>query len=467
MGYISIKNKDEFKWTYNNIPEISQIKIYDEMDWLVIGRTQFSSDNKSSSYYELKEGDIIKIGKVMFKVREVKPNQNDVIDPKKDINNNETDINDRLKSIYIKSQLSNKKNKKVQTKPYTCRICLNESIAEDNTNPLINPCNCIGSVRYIHLDCLRQWLSSKIAVKTSYDSLITAYSFKEFQCEICKSTLPHRIKVNGEIISLINIEDVTTPYLVLESIPHQFHINTNSRDNAINIYVVRFTEAKSEIKIGRSNDAELRLSDISVSRNHSCLIYRKGHFFIQDLRSKFGTLLLLQNEITFLPYKSLSIQIGKFHINFKLCRTLMSWFKCYRNKVLSKMNYDTMLKTMKMIIYDDEVANIKSVDYSDDEDESNDKVKLPLLNQPDDDSIETENVNNVMNSSKVRLVEHQESDVEKKIAIIFKKLHEDDSTKKKNKKISNTNIILINSHKLLLNKTEAEPGGATAREQHN
>ena len=72
-----------------------------------------------------------------------------------------------------------------------------------------------------------------------------------------------------------------------------------------------------------------------------------------------------------------------------------------------------------------------------------------------------------MNSSKVRLVEHQESDVEKKIAIIFKKLHEDDSTKKKNKKISNTNIILINSHKLLLNKTEAEPGGATAREQHN
>ena len=131
------------------------------------------------------------------------------------------------------------------------------------------------------------------------------------------------------------------------------------------------------------------------------------------------------------------------------------------------MNYDTMLKTMKMIIYDDEVANIKSVDYSDDEDESNDKVKLPLLNQPDDDSIETENVNNVMNSSKVRLVEHQESDVEKKIAIIFKKLHEDDSTKKKNKKISSTNIILFNSHKLLLNKTEAEPGGATAREQHN
>ena len=53
--------------------------------------------------------------------------------------------------------------------------------------------------------------------------------------------------------------------------------------------------------------------------------------------------------------------------------------------------------------------------------ESNDKVKLPLLNQPDDDSIETENVNNVMNSSKVRLVEHQESDVEKKIAIILKK----------------------------------------------
>ena len=75
------------------------------MDWLVIGRTHFSKEKKSSSLYEVKEGDIIKIGKIMFKIREAKP----LLDSKKDNLNNETDVNDRLKSIYIKSQLSNTK----------------------------------------------------------------------------------------------------------------------------------------------------------------------------------------------------------------------------------------------------------------------------------------------------------------------------------------------------------------------
>ena len=41
----------------------------------------------------------------------------------------------------------------------TCRICLEE--AEELRNPLITPCKCIGSVRFIHMNCLREWLVSK------------------------------------------------------------------------------------------------------------------------------------------------------------------------------------------------------------------------------------------------------------------------------------------------------------------
>ena len=40
-----------------------------------------------------------------------------------------------------------------------CRICLDE--AEDVDNPFIAPCNCAGSMRFIHLQCLREWLDSK------------------------------------------------------------------------------------------------------------------------------------------------------------------------------------------------------------------------------------------------------------------------------------------------------------------
>lgn len=40
-----------------------------------------------------------------------------------------------------------------------CRICLEDS--EEDENPLISPCKCDGSMKFIHLKCLREWLDSK------------------------------------------------------------------------------------------------------------------------------------------------------------------------------------------------------------------------------------------------------------------------------------------------------------------
>lgn len=50
-------------------------------------------------------------------------------------------------------------------------------------------------------------------------------------------------------------------------------------------------EVNEEVKMGRGNDADVRVHDISVSRFH-CLIKKtaKGYFYIEDNHSKFGTL---------------------------------------------------------------------------------------------------------------------------------------------------------------------------------
>lgn len=40
--------------------------------------------------------------------------------------------------------------------PIQCRFCL-ESTKADN-NPFIEPCECRGSVRYVHTKCLRRWI---------------------------------------------------------------------------------------------------------------------------------------------------------------------------------------------------------------------------------------------------------------------------------------------------------------------
>ena len=42
-----------------------------------------------------------------------------------------------------------------------CRICLEDEEDLSSGNPFITPCKCTGSMKYIHLKCLREWTDSK------------------------------------------------------------------------------------------------------------------------------------------------------------------------------------------------------------------------------------------------------------------------------------------------------------------
>ena len=53
--------------------------------------------------------------------------------------------------LILKKQKSKKKNNPV------CRICYGED--SDNDNPLISPCLCKGSMKYIHYQCLNNWFN--------------------------------------------------------------------------------------------------------------------------------------------------------------------------------------------------------------------------------------------------------------------------------------------------------------------
>ncbi|KAL0190602.1 hypothetical protein M9458_013300, partial [Cirrhinus mrigala] len=45
-----------------------------------------------------------------------------------------------------------------------CRIC--QMGEQSNSNPLIEPCKCTGSLQYVHQDCIKKWLRSKISSGT-------------------------------------------------------------------------------------------------------------------------------------------------------------------------------------------------------------------------------------------------------------------------------------------------------------
>ena len=122
--------------------------------WLAV--RGFSSSPKG---YRLCEGDVIRLGRIKFRVKQI---QGPLY--KKKIEN---------------FKLSDILNLRIATEPsedggitfkLPCRICLSEVYLPEN--PLISPCKCIGTMKYIHLSCLQMCLKSKINTRSN-DSVLS------------------------------------------------------------------------------------------------------------------------------------------------------------------------------------------------------------------------------------------------------------------------------------------------------
>jgi E3 ubiquitin-protein ligase DOA10 len=82
----------------------------------------------------------------------VKTNQFDAINEESKYSNEEESKNIDNEEISVSISEDNG--------PKQCRICLDE----ENTfgNPLISPCKCSGTMKYIHYTCLTEWLENKL-----------------------------------------------------------------------------------------------------------------------------------------------------------------------------------------------------------------------------------------------------------------------------------------------------------------
>jgi E3 ubiquitin-protein ligase DOA10 len=75
---------------------------------------------------------------------------------------------------------------------------------------------CSGTMKTIHVDCLREWLNSKRSKKAGNN--ITTYCWKQIECELCKMRLPFTVRHKGQVIDLLDFEKPKQPYYVLESV---------------------------------------------------------------------------------------------------------------------------------------------------------------------------------------------------------------------------------------------------------
>eukprot|EP00429_Kryptoperidinium_foliaceum_P095441 CAMPEP_0176187712 /NCGR_PEP_ID=MMETSP0121_2-20121125/2535_1 /TAXON_ID=160619 /ORGANISM="Kryptoperidinium foliaceum, Strain CCMP 1326" /LENGTH=213 /DNA_ID=CAMNT_0017526253 /DNA_START=172 /DNA_END=813 /DNA_ORIENTATION=+ len=117
-------------------------------------------------------------------------------------------------------------------------------------------------------------------------------------------------RADGTRSPLMELPKTRAPYIVLESM-------TRERSDMIrSVHVMSLAE--KPLTLGRSHENALRIADVSISRCHARVSCVGGRFFLQDNRSKFGTLVAMRRPHLIEASRPLSVQVGRTVLSLSL-----------------------------------------------------------------------------------------------------------------------------------------------------
>ena len=291
--------------------------------WYVLKNDPNQSNNSTQTItntnddYYLCKNDVIKLGRVKYSLNEINiPSRQNNIDRSQPLNDiTKYDIDELNKNTepvfdFIFQAKDSSEFKDIPEDERMCKICYSDDNDKEN-NPLVHLCNCNGGLRFSHFECIKKWMETKLVTKENEKKTVKSYNIKSFNCEICKTPYPFKFKLNGieKPFELIDLQKpVDCDYIVLESL-NQMKENCNIKS----IHVIQLTG--EELTIGRGHESDVRINDISVSRSHAKLKYNteEGTLLLRDLKSKFGTLILIKKPLL-IKEKKIHLQIGRTYI---------------------------------------------------------------------------------------------------------------------------------------------------------
>lgn len=205
-------------------------------------------------FHTLSEGDLIKIGRSKFRVRQLAADSS-VVGPEQ---------------AWTHS-LASRCTEVCDEDTKVCRICLSEGPEPDD--PLVAPCRCKGTIECVHIGCLQRWTKGRFC---KVQGVGGSFSYKPPSCELCKAPLPSHVQVGQERRQLVEVPTTQGPYVVLETMTGKLH-------------VVSLANGKVA-RVGRSRSSDVCIADGAVSRHHATIrISEDGKFLLADDDSELGT----------------------------------------------------------------------------------------------------------------------------------------------------------------------------------
>jgi hypothetical protein len=297
------KIKDEYKYNKENITEVQNMLYY------VIYQAELKGikrEYKSGYNYKPNINDIIRFGRVQFIIRSMKD--------KSTVNNNNNeylDDNNYDKSIFLPNDNSNLKSTN-NNKALICDLC-GKKETDNNNNPVIKICPC-KKCPLLHLNCFKNEYIKKEKLFNYNEKEYNKGNLKivnliNFLCPLCNEPYNPIIKKGNNYYNIL-------PYSFNKDV---FHIVLESinfvKDGVfcVMIIIFSFPNKNEEYFLGRGHEASFKISDISISRVHAKFYLKDDNIVIDDLGSKFGTLLLIRNaiDVSEMIEKKMKIQIGR------------------------------------------------------------------------------------------------------------------------------------------------------------
>ena len=381
-----------------------------------------------NSFFKMEEykGYDDKFSEITVKYNVNQDSNNELFAITKRLRKKEKNEEKKMSNPQIQEKEKDKSNNAKPTK--LCRICYEVDSTEEN--PLIYPCICKGSTKYIHYECLKNWLNSKIEEDISVDSEnpeveVISYNRKDISCELCKEKLPDYIKYNNRFYNISFYKPKFNEFIVFESMRADKH-------RAKFIHIISF-DNKESVHIGRANECELSIAELSVSRFH-CIIHKDdGDMFLEDNTSKFGTLVLVQNDNLIVNESlPLYLQINKTFIKIKTPKMEgCSLFCCKEPPMVeqSKLNY--------------QIQNKKGLDI------------LPyFIIKENDDKIAEKEDKEENAGNKIELIDEDNKEQIDENVVIDDEKELIDKDVEENKKIQMSDIKSVNSENKLANSTK-------------